>query len=96
MSMTNCDICGIEWKYHGTACSSGGNAHSLQRPCYASGVDEIESEGVVVGCDSTERTITIKISTRPSGVRIGDDCSLKWKRHPLTHNDKSSNPASPT
>lgn len=32
MSASNCDLCGMEWKYHGTVCSSGGGAHSPAPP----------------------------------------------------------------
>ena len=31
MSTTHCDLCGMEWRHHGYACSAGGSAHSLDR-----------------------------------------------------------------
>lgn len=34
--------------------------------------------------DADKQTITVQIPMRPSGVMLGDDCWLKWKRHPLT------------
>ena len=52
-----------------------------------SGETVIESSGEVDGCDATAQTISVKISTRPSGVRLGDVCWLKWQRHPLPHNE---------
>src|SRR5574343_276098 len=39
MSATNCEICGMEWKYHGTACSSGGDAHSFPPHGSPSGIE---------------------------------------------------------
>jgi len=60
--------------------------------CSAASASIIEIYGVVVGCDADELTITVQIPMRPSGVMLGDDCWLKWKRHPLTPpNAKASN-----
>ena len=56
----------------------------------AAGATVIESTGEVDGCDATAQTISVKISMRPSGVRLGDACWLKWQRHPLPPNPSSA------
>ena len=66
-------------------------AESTLASATGSGETVIESIGEVDGCDATAQTISVKISTRPSGVRLGDVCWLKWQRHPLPHNADLSN-----
>jgi len=44
-------------------------------------ISTIFSHGKVVGADADAMTITVQIQTRPSGVKIGDECELAYKVH---------------